>query len=592
MKRRSARLLGLSIVLGLALLLWWWDPMANAPRRAPHPEPPSAGAPAPDLQLVPAPPQHTRSLPPPLEAKCERQAELACHDGDVFWFDSCGRPEQRFESCGADGCEDARCRAAEVPSDDCGRTSAYGECFGDVAEACIQGRLQRVDCAAYRHRCVMTSEGAACVPLDEKNGCRDEPPRCEGDRLKLCVDGVFQTIDCAARRARCTERGVVAQCELDPSLLLPPLSPVNNEWCDNIDNDSDGLIDEGAACSEVPLVAFVAEGATLVNLELRMQNELEILNQVFAPTKFRWDRVRKASASYRNFDPKDMEAAASNLGQAESSFAPDRASGVADNLAGRGLDFYIPVLFSEALKMRPAKSAISTLPNARCGGVRLTDVPSPVSGLIVLSETRQPETLAHEMGHYLGLCHTHEQLGRFIVVGEPLAECQLSGDSICDTPSDPGPPSCFQADACALVCRDGSRPDPFNIMSYYIGCRRVLTPEQLSVVARNLALRRGWFRCQDPRACPCEPPNRLSCPQEMSCRPSGSSNAPWYCELDGAYLPGASCQDSSQCSLRSFCAGSAQSASRCIRPCADEPNCSCIDVGLPIGVCREDLNSY
>ena len=592
MKARAVRLLGVATILGLALLLWWWDPMANAPRRrAPPPLPPPAGAPAPDYTFVPRP-TPAPSHPPPEAAGCESEAELACHEGHVYWFDSCGQPGEQFERCGALGCEDARCREEPAPPpSDCGRVSAYGQCFGSVAEACVKGRLVRYDCASQKERCVMTSEGAACLPRAAHNECRgDEPARCEGDKLKLCIDGVYRTIDCAVRRARCSERGPIAQCELDPAWLLPPLAEVNSELCDAQDNDSDGRIDEGDVCSAVPLVAFIPDGAQLVNHEQRMQQDLDILNRVLSPNKFRWARVREVQASYRKFDPDDIEAAASYLSQRESLYFKDRAPTL-DELADQsGLNFYIPVLYTEELKMRPPKAGLSTLPNARCGGVRLTDQPSPISGLIVLSEARQPETLAHEMGHYLGLCHTHEQLRSFVIAGEPLAECQLEGDSICDTPVDPGPPACYQTEPCVLQCRDGSRPDPFNVMSYYLGCRRALSVEQLSVAGRNLQLRRGWFRCQDPRNCPCQPARKSACPQDMSCRPSGPADAPWYCELDGANLPGTTCEDSAQCSLRAFCAGSTRAASRCIRPCIEEPDCSCSDVGLPIGVCQEDLN--
>jgi hypothetical protein len=510
---------------------------------------------------------------------------LACHQGDVYWFDSCGQATERFESCEQRGCEDARCKAQAATSE-CGRTSAYGQCSGKVAEACIQGKLVRVDCALRRERCVMTSEGAACLPLDEKNGCRgDEPARCEGDKLKLCVDGVYQAIDCAARHAHCSEHGTVTQCEADPVLALPQLGPAAEERCDNLDNDADGKIDEGDACAEVPLVAFVPEGAALADHELRMQQDLAILNQVLAPNRFRWARVRKAPASHRKFDPKNLEVAAASLSQSESSFLPAPAAS-----EEAPLPFYVPVLYTEELKLQPPKSGLSTLPNARCGGVRISDIPSPVSGLIVLAESRQPETLAHEMGHYLGLCHTHEQIARFAVSTDALPECERTGDSMCDTPFDPGPTSCFQAEPCELSCRDASRPDPFNIMSYYLGCRRGFTPEQLKEAARNLQLRRKWFRCQDPHACPCDPSHKTACPPEMSCRPSGPVAAQWLCGLDGASLPGTLCEDSAQCANRAFCVSSSQSTgARCVRPCEGEPDCTCLDVGLPVRVCQQDL---
>jgi len=585
---RRARQLGFTVALLIAAWLWWWEPVP-APPLPPGSEPSAsrsvASEPADDGEAQPGPSKAGATAPPP-SAACTPHAAASCHEGDLYWLDSCGVVGELKESCQGRGCAADSCKPARAAHNACGRTSAYGECSGDVAEACIGEQLVRVDCASRGGRCVMTGEGAVCMPRDDAHGCKGyEPARCEGDKLTLCVDGRWQSVDCAARRASCSERGASAHCEAPTVVGLAPLG-LASEQCNDRDDDADGHVDEDGACDEVALVAFVPEGAQLANLDARMTEELAILNRVFAPTRFRWARTREAPARYRVFEPRHMEQAASALGQSESRY---QAPGKAASSGEPGLPFYVPVLFAEKLKVDPPKSGMSTLPNARCGGVRVSDAPSPVSGLIVLTEARQPETLTHELGHYLGLCHTHEQIARLAVQADGVELCERTGDSICDTADDPGPPGCFQAGQCELMCRDGSRPDPFNIMSYYLGCRRVLTPEQLAEAARNLTLRKAWFRCQDPRACPCDPKLKAACPAEMSCHPTGSGDAPWWCELDGVGAPGTACGDASQCSARAFCLAGAGSSARCVRPCDDEPGCTCMDVGLPVRVCAQDL---
>ncbi|MET0385540.1 MAG: M43 family zinc metalloprotease [Polyangiales bacterium] len=601
MKAHRQRLFGVAVALGLAGLLWWWDPTA-----VPHPPPPATPPPLP-TQILPPPhawpndedagpprlPQWPRPQPTAADP-CPTHQALACHEGDVFWIDGCGRRQERAEDCGGRGCDDALCHEAPA-REQCGRITAAGECSGQVAEACVDGHLVRVDCASLRERCVMTGEGATCLPLDDKLGCRGtEPPRCEGNQLRLCVDGRFRTIDCAARRGYCSNQGAFAHCEADTLPILQSYELQPGELCDTKDNDSDGRIDEGGACDEVPLVAFIPQGAQLADLELRMEQELQIVNRIFAPTRFRWAFTRDAPGSYRIFDPKYIERAADDLAKNQGKqFLLRNPLAVASNDTSGGLDFYIPVLFTERLDMRPPKAGLSTLPNARCGGVRVSDAPSPVSGIVILTEARQPETLAHELGHYLGLCHTHEQVSRFAVQSSDAAEsCERTGDAICDTPDDPGSPSCYQAEPCELRCHAGERPDPFNIMSYYFGCRRELSAQQRTEIAENLRLRREWFRCLDPRDCPCDPNQRSSCPADMSCHPSSSDvNAVWQCELDGPNLPGTQCRTAEQCADRAFCVGNPQTgrAPRCVRPCQDEAECGCTDVGLPVRVCSQDM---
>lgn len=91
-------------------------------------------------------------------------------------------------------------------------------------------------------------------------------------------------------------------------------------------------------------------------------------------------------------------------------------------------------------------------------------------------------TLAHEIGHFFGLLHTHETaLGQELVDG---SNCESAGDLICDTPADPnlaftGLNGCsYQA---PYTDRNGDlyQPDPANIMSYAPAtCRRRFTVDQ------------------------------------------------------------------------------------------------------------------
>jgi len=77
--------------------------------------------------------------------------------------------------------------------------------------------------------------------------------------------------------------------------------------------------------------------------------------------------------------------------------------------------------------------------------------------------------LAHEIGHFFGLWHTHTPFnGRELVNG---SNCATAGDLVCDTPADPnlgatGTNGCnYQAN---FVDSNGDayNPDPSNIMSY------------------------------------------------------------------------------------------------------------------------------
>ena len=164
------------------------------------------------------------------------------------------------------------------------------------------------------------------------------------------------------------------------------------------------------------------------------------------------------------------------------------------------------------------KAGLSTLPNGYCGGTRRALSPQALRGVVAVAKRRAPTTVAHEVGHFLGLCHTHETdteavvqvaryrdpRGRFEQTCD--ASCSLEGDGICDTPHDPGPEICGYDQQCIARCPSDDAPSTRNLMSYYTSCRDQLTPLQTITLQRSRALLEGWNRCADP-ACPCTPPS-------------------------------------------------------------------------------------
>lgn len=580
MKARTRVLLLVALAALCALLLW-------EPSREPHavelpeaplvaantrrPPPGAAGAPSPEAPL---------SAP-----NCAAHAVQACHEGDVWWFDGCGEPEEPAESCHGRACIGDHC--ALDPR--CGQVSEYGVCEGATAVACLGNRVVRIDCDAKGQRCVDTREGARCMARDPARGCdaRDRP-RCVGDRLRACSDGFWSEIDCAARRASCLSDGDGARCGPSAAPSPEPRAP-GLESCRVGDADQDGKLDDGAECEAAQLVAFVPEGARLTELEIRMQRELEALNRALAPLRFEWARTVQVPAAYRELAPDRIDRAAAQLSQQESRAAVARAqaAGAAPADQPAGLSFYIPVLFVERLKVEPPKSGMSTLPNSQCGGVRIADAPSPPYGIVVLADQRTQETLSHELGHYLGLCHTHEELDRLAASPPELPPCKRTGDGICDTPEDRGPSQCYDRADCDYFCPASSaRPDSANLMSYYMTCRHAFTSEQVAEAAHGLELRRGWFRCLEPSDCPCDPALENTCPAAMSCQPSASDAQPWTCTLEGPGLPGTGCRGSNQCARGTICVGGeGRATGQCVRLCVSDMDCAATDQAEPAAQC-------
>lgn len=108
-------------------------------------------------------------------------------------------------------------------------------------------------------------------------------------------------------------------------------------------------------------------------------------------------------------------------------------------------------------------------------------------------------TFAHEMGHYFGLLHTHEDfMGAENVTRDPMNacfDCDVDGDFLCDTPADPTlqlangsfivNASCGYTGTGMDACGVAYSPDTRNIMSYTIGsCGNRFTADQLGVISQ------------------------------------------------------------------------------------------------------------
>ena len=167
-------------------------------------------------------------------------------------------------------------------------------------------------------------------------------------------------------------------------------------------------------------------------------------------------------------------------------FVPREATVVRDDNYSIHYNDDIPLL----LKSRYGKSdeitifllsdKTSTYYAGRAGGIRS-------NYLCIAYDYYDKSTVEHEMGHCLGLYHTHhgtiEKPGcPELVNGSNSSTC---GDFITDTPADPyiwHPTECLYAGTSKDVDANGEQyhPDPYNVMSYAAKeCRTEMTPGQI-----------------------------------------------------------------------------------------------------------------
>lgn len=110
-------------------------------------------------------------------------------------------------------------------------------------------------------------------------------------------------------------------------------------------------------------------------------------------------------------------------------------------------------------------------------------------------------SLAHELGHFFSLMHTHgpNDTTTELVNGN---NCDTDGDGICDTPADPKLSSDTINNFCEytgnLTDENGDHYNPLtnNMMSYSLkGCRTVFTPQQLARIYAYYLTTKNYFSC-------------------------------------------------------------------------------------------------
>ena len=164
----------------------------------------------------------------------------------------------------------------------------------------------------------------------------------------------------------------------------------------------------------------------------------------------------------------------------------------------RDQPFFIPLVLVRDLKIGVKTTpGVGTLPGGVCADLGPPPGALEDDGVIIMARLRNHTTLAHELGHYFGLCHTHQAdpvPPRLTVRedGVPLecAACGLHGDGVCDTAPDPGVEACtLDEEHCTASCPGGAAPDPSNLMSYFVPCRRLFSDEQSAYLRRYARLR-------------------------------------------------------------------------------------------------------
>lgn len=105
---------------------------------------------------------------------CQSHATKECQQGDVWWFDSCGQPEELDEVCGH-GCTEGSCDSCEPDCDgkDCGPDGCGGFCL----PGCNDGEMCHEDkCLALTSNLIWVSVPAGSYMMGVDSVFSNEKP--------------------------------------------------------------------------------------------------------------------------------------------------------------------------------------------------------------------------------------------------------------------------------------------------------------------------------------------------------------------------------------------------------------------------------
>jgi hypothetical protein len=516
---------------------------------------------------------------------------MACDGGDLYWLDGCGEREDVAERCGALGCRRERCVQPPV-GPRCEDLSENGRCEGNVLRYCRLGVATTVDCAATGMHCGVDLDGGAMCLRGVRSPCAELPAggACRGNNVARCIGDRVVEQACGPLGACVVKGGAHCLTEHRVFTIGPiaadvnvcrrgPDAPIGAEVCDGFDNDRNGLVDDGVSCPTIPLVFYVLsdENGRPIDTRERLQQDVDRANEVFAAP---------GNDTGLRLSLRDVQPIVRPLWIEADDTAFDEAL---RDPALLPRDFAVPIVITQTMLLGgKGHPGVSTLPNDTCADLDFPHAGEDGRGVIMMTRERNPTTLAHELGHYFGLCHTQETA--YVPDVEQWTDgkralrcpdCDRSGDGICDTAPDPGPDNGCTLDSvkCTVSCAGVSvPPDANDIMSYYVACRTHFTAEQSTHLRRYLARRMAWHACLvNPQSCVCDASATASCDaaKMQRCSRALPISAAAFCRPDGSGMRGNVCRDDLDCEAGLVCAGGPEHVMPLCRPMCGS-GCQCL----------------